>query len=204
MLPVPTRDELGRRLPQLLIGLVFFGCGIALMVVSDLGLAPWSVFHQGISFKTGIPIGTVGIITGLLVLGLWRPLGERFGIGTVLNVIVIGVVIDLTLWALPEVESLWWRAPALTGGLLLVGVGTGIYIGAGLGTGPRDGVMTGLARKGLSLGVSRSIIEITVLILGWLLGGTVGIGTILFSFGIGWLVQLSLPRFQLEPVPAKA
>jgi uncharacterized membrane protein YczE len=202
MLPLPDRYELRRRLPRLIVGLVLFGLGVAFMVAGDLGLSPWEVFHQGISFKTGIPIGTVGILTGLLVLALWVPLRERFGIGTVMNVILIGIVIDLTLWLLPDVHGVGLRWLSLLGGLLLVAIGTGIYIGAGLGTGPRDGVMTGLARRGLSIRLARSLVEVTVLVLGWLLGGTVGIGTVLFSFGIGFFVQIFLRRFSLEPLAA--
>lgn len=179
---------------------MLFGLGLAFMVVADLGLAPWEVLHQGISEQTGIPIGTVGILTGILVLFLWIPLGERIGIGTVANVILIGVVIDLTLWVLPtslENDALRWLA--LLGGVLLVAIGSGFYIGVGLGPGPRDGLMTGIARRGHSIGVVRAVLEITVLIAGWLLGGTVGIGTVIFAFGIGPLVQLFLGRLSLPP-----
>ena len=149
VLPVPASTELRRRIPRLLLGLVLFGLGLAFMVVADLGLAPWEVLHQGISKQTGIPIGTVGILTGILVLFLWIPLGERIGIGTVANVILIGVVIDLTLWVLPsslDNDPLRWFA--LLGGVLLVAIGSGFYIGVGLGPGPRDGLMTGIARRG--------------------------------------------------------
>jgi uncharacterized membrane protein YczE len=199
---MPPRSELVRRLPRLFVGLLLFGWGIALMVASDLGLSPWEVFHQGISVRSGIPIGTVGILTGLAVLVLWRPLGERYGIGTVSNVILIGIVIDLTLWALPDITPTAVRWSALLGGLVLIGIASGLYIGAGLGPGPRDGLMTGLsARTGLPIAVVRTGIEIAVLVLGWLLGGTVGVGTVLFSFGIGPLVQYFLHRLGLEPLP---
>lgn len=199
MLPIPPWSELQARLPRLLFGLVLFGLGLAFMVVADLGLAPWEVLHQGISRRTGIPIGTVGIITGLLVLVAWIPLGERIGVGTIANVILIGVVIDLTLLVLPEqLDQLIMRWAALMGGLLLVAIGSGYYIGAGLGPGPRDGLMTGLNRRtGYPIGAVRAVLEVAVLIAGWLLGGTVGIGTVLFAFGIGPMVQFFLNRLSL-------
>lgn len=204
MLPIP-RDAFGRRLRRLLVGLVLFGWGIAAMVVADLGLGPWEVFHQGVSFRTGIPIGTVGIITGFLVLFGWIPLRERIGLGTALNVVVIGVVIDLTLWPLPQTLSgLPMRWAAMVGGILLIGIGSGLYIGAGMGPGPRDGLMTGLAKRGINIGVVRTAIEVAVLILGWLLGGTVGIGTIAFAFGIGPLIAYLLPRMTVASSPPGA
>ena len=132
MLPMPSRSELTRRLPRLIVGLILFGIGIAMLIIADLGLAPWEVLHQGISTRTGIPIGTVGIITGALVLLLWIPLGERIGVGTISNVILIGVVIDLTLWLAPaEVAAPWQQWVLLVGGTVVVAVGSGLYIGAG-------------------------------------------------------------------------
>lgn len=178
--------------------MLLFGWGVALMVVADLGLSPWEVFHQGISVRTGIPLGTVGIITGLMVLLMWIPLSERIGIGTVFNVILIGIVIDVTLLVLPvSVASMWIRWMLLLGGVLLIAVGTGFYIGAGLGPGPRDGLMTGLGRKGLPIGVARFGIEISVLGIGFLLGGTVGVGTVVFAIAIGPLVAILLPRLTI-------
>jgi uncharacterized membrane protein YczE len=200
LIPIPERAELMRRLPRLIWGLALFGWGLALMVASDLGLAPWEVLHQGVSRHTPIPIGTVGIITGVLVLVLWFPLRERFGLGTLLNVVIIGVVIDVTLIWLAVPGSLAVRWAYLLVGLVMVAIASGYYIGAGLGPGPRDGLMTGLARRGMSLGVVRTGIEVAVLAGGWLLGGTVGVGTVLFSFGIGPLVQFFLPRLSLEPL----
>ncbi|MFV1971047.1 MAG: YitT family protein, partial [Acidimicrobiia bacterium] len=195
MLPWPPRTEIIRRVPRLVFGLVLFGLGIAMMVLSDLGLSPWEVLHQGISSRTGIPIGTVTILTGIAVLLLWIPLRERIGVGTILNVLIIGIVMDLTLWMAPEsMDAAWQNWTLLIGGLLLVGIGSGFYIGVGLGPGPRDGVMTGLARRGVHIGVARAAIEITVLFFGWLLGGTAGIGTVLFAFGMGPLVAVFLPR----------
>ena len=193
-----SRAELRRRLPQLMVGLVVVGLGFALMVESDLGLGPWEVLHQGISNRVGIPIGTVGIFVGLLVLGAWIPLRQRLGIGTVLNVITIGIVIDLTMLAIPDLSSPLIRWPALLGGLLLVGVGGGLYIGAGLGPGPRDGLMTGMAARGwFSIRTARTLLEVTALTAGWLLGGTVGVGTLLFAGGIGPLVQMFLGKLTI-------
>ena len=200
MLPSPSPAELRQRLPRLLWGLVLFGLGLAMMVASNLGLAPWEVLHQGIARHIPLGIGTVGIGTGLLVLLAWIPLRERMGIGTLLNVVVIGVVIDLTLLWLDVPAALASRWALLLGGLVLIGVASGYYIGAGLGPGPRDGLMTGLARRGWPIGRVRTGIEVSVLVGGWALGGTVGVGTVLFSLGIGPLVQFFLPRLSLPPV----
>ncbi|MFO7959394.1 MAG: hypothetical protein R6U94_00415 [Nitriliruptoraceae bacterium] len=190
-------EELRRRLPRLLLGLLLCGVGIASMVAADLGLGPWDVLHQGISQRTGIPIGMVGILVGVVVLGLWFPLRERPGAGTVLNVVVIGVVIDLTLLVLATPTALWARTVMMLLGPVLFAIGSGFYIGAGLGPGPRDGVMTGLARRGIPVGAARALIELSVLVGGWLLGGTVGVGTVVFAFGIGPLVHVLLPRLTL-------
>jgi uncharacterized membrane protein YczE len=200
MLPLPPRHELKQRIPRLVWGLFLFGFGIALMVAADLGLGPWDVFHQGVSAHTPIPIGSVVIITGVIILVLWIPLKERIGIGTVLNALLIGAVMDLTL--------IWLETPAasiirwfyLVGGIVIVGIGSGYYIGAGLGPGPRDGLMTGLARRGWPIGLARLGIELVALIGGWLLGGTIGAGTVLFALGIGPLVHVLLPRMTVKPV----
>jgi uncharacterized membrane protein YczE len=201
MLPLPSNGELVRRVPRLVIGLALFGFGIALMVLADLGLSPWEVLHQGISRTTGVPIGTVGIITGALVLLLWIPLRERVGIGTMLNVVLIGIVIDLTLWLAPiEPAAVWHQWALLIGGILIIAVATGLYIGVGLGPGPRDGLMTGLGKRGIPIGLARGAVELTVLGLGFLLGGTVGVGTVLFAFGIGPLVGWMLPVLTISPV----
>jgi len=201
MLPNPTRQELRARLPRLILGLVLFGIGVAIMVVANLGLSPWEVLHQGISFRTGISIGTVAIITGVAVLLLWIPLHERIGIGTVLNVLIIGPVVDISLWLLPEtVDAMWLRWALMAGGTLIIAIGSGLYIGAGLGPGPRDGLMTGLANKGLNVAVARIGIEIAVLVIGYFLGGTVGIGTLVFAFGVGPLVAIFLPMFSMKPL----
>lgn len=198
MLPIPPRPELRRRLPRLLFGLVLFGVGLALMVEAGLGLGPWEVLHQGVSIHTGIPIGTVGILTGFVVLGGWIPLRERVGLGTLANVVLIGVVYDLTILALPTPAAATIRWSALAAGIVLIGIGSGYYIGAGLGPGPRDGLMTGLAKRGLHIGWVRTGIEVSALVGGWLLGGTVGVGTVLFAFAVGPLVALFLPRLTLR------
>ena len=203
MSALPNRAETRRRLPQLMLGLVVMGVGIALMVRGELGLGPWDVLHQGLSNRTGIPIGTVGILVGLPVLLLGLPLKVKLGIGTVLNVVVIGVVIDLFLWAVPETDHLAVQVAAMLGGVLGMALGSGLYIGAGLGAGPRDGLMTGLAERGAgSIRVVRTGIELTVLVLGILLGGNAGIGTVVLALSIGPLVQLFLGRYTipLEPV----
>ncbi len=194
MLTLPTSRRT-RRFGQLLVGLVFYGAGIGVMVRSELGLNPWQVFHEGASIQTGLTMGTITIITGVCVLLLWIPLKERVGAGTVLNVATIGPVLDLTLWLVPDTGTLWLRIVYLVGGTVLVGIATGMYVGAGLGPGPRDGLMTGLARRGLSIRVARTFIEITVLALGWLLGGTVGLGTVFFAVAIGPLSQFFLARW---------
>ncbi len=198
----PPRHEMPARLTRLFIGLVLFGIGVALMVRAELGLSPWEVLHQGLSFKTGILLGTMGIIIGLLVLVFWVPLREKLGLGTVSNVMLIGVVIDLTLWQLPEFTSTPVRWILLLGGVSLIGLATSLYIGAGLGPGPRDGLMTGLAKRGWPIGIVRIGIELLVLLVGWLLGGTVGVGTVLFAFGVGPIVHMTLPWLTVQPAPA--
>lgn len=198
---LPPRAEVRRRLPRLLFGLVLCGLGIAVMVAADLGLGPWDVLHQGLSRLTGIPIGTMGILVGIVVLLGWLPLRERLGLGTVLNVVVIGVVIDVTLLWLETPGTLWGRAGLLALGPPLFAVGSGFYIGAGLGPGPRDGLMTGLAKRGFPVGAVRMALELTVLALGWILGGTAGIGTIYFALAIGPMVHVALPPLTLPDAP---
>ena len=204
LLTLPPRTELRRRLPRLLPGLVGCGVGLALMVLADLGLGPWEAFHQGVSERTGIPIGTTGILVGVLVLAGWVPLRQRPGIGTLFNVVVIGLVIDATLAVAPDAHGLVLRTALLAAGIVLVGVGSGLYIGAGLGPGPRDGLMTGLAQRGHSIRLARTVIELSALAAGWALGGTVGVGTVAFALGIGPLVQLFLGRLSVPSLTAPA
>lgn len=201
---MPPRVELRRRVPRLIAGLVACGTGLALMVLGDLGLGPWEVLHQGLSRRSGIPIGTMGILVGVVVLLGWLPLRQRPGVGTVCNVVLIGVTIDVVLAVAPEPDGLLSRWACLLVGVLLVGVGSGLYIGAGLGPGPRDGLMTGLAARGHSLRLVRTGIELSALVAGWALGGTVGVGTVLFAFAIGPLVQLFLGRLTIPTLTAPA
>ena len=187
-----------RRLLQLSIGLTLYGASMALMLRAALGLDPWDVFHQGVSGQVGLSIGMVVNLTGLVVLLLWIPLRQRPGIGTVANVVMIGTAMDLTLRVLPPIEGLAFQVAALIASIVVNGFAGALYIGAGLGPGPRDGLMTGLARRtGWSLRLVRTGIEVTVLALGWALGGTVGVGTLLYAFGIGPLVQFFLPMVSI-------
>jgi len=190
--------------PRLLGGLLLCSTGIALMVVADLGLGPWDVLHQGLSLLLGVSIGAATIGTGAVVLLLWLPLRERPGLGTLANVALIGVFLDLVLSVLPGPEAGWLRWAMLLAGVPVFAVGSGLYLGVGLGPGPRDGVMTGLARLGLPLGVARAAIELTVLTLGWLLGGTVGVGTVYFALAIGPLVHVIVPYLRAPWFPPGA
>jgi uncharacterized membrane protein YczE len=198
--------RVGRRLVQLYAGLVLYGFSMALMIEATLGLNPWDVFHQGVAEHTGWSFGFVTIVVGALVLLLWIPLRQRPGIGTVSNVVVIGIAVDASLWLVPTPSSLAVRIVFLTVGVVLNGVAGGAYIGANLGPGPRDGLMTGLvARTGRSVGLIRTGLELAVLGVGWLLGGHVGIGTLAYALGIGPLVQIFLPLMTVpadEPEPA--
>ncbi len=202
-----------RRLLQLFIGLVLYGASMALMLRAALGLDPWDVFHQGLATQADLSIGKVVNLVGLAVLLLWIPLKQRPGIGTVANVILIGTAMDLTLSVLPAIEGLALQVAALLFSVVANGIAGALYIGAGLGPGPRDGLMTGLARRtGWSLRLVRTGIELTVLGFGWLLGGTVGVGTLLYAFTIGPLVQIFLPMVTIpdpksntqETTPVKA
>ena len=183
-----------RRLPGLLLGLTLFGIGMGLMVEADLGLSPWEALHQGISIHTPLTIGIAGILTGFIVLLAWIPLRQRPGLGTVLNIVVVGLVIDGTLLVIDGPAAFVTRLALMLGGIVIVALGSGIYIGMRLGPGPRDGLMTGLARRGLSIRMSRFLIEGSVLLVGWLLGGTIGLGTVAFALLIGPLVQFFLER----------
>ena len=188
----------GRRLTQLYAGLVLYGASMALQIRAGLGLDPWDVFHQGVADRTGLSFGTVVILTGAVVLLAWVPLRQRPGIGTVSNVFVIGIAVDASLALLPEAGSTPVALTMLLAGVGLNGVASGAYIGAGLGPGPRDGLMTGLVRRtGGSIRVVRTSIELTVLAVGAALGGTVGLGTVLYALSIGPLVHVLLPRMTI-------
>jgi uncharacterized membrane protein YczE len=180
----------------LLVGLALFGAGVALMVRSQLGLGPWDALHEGISRHTHLQIGTVTILTGVPVLLGWIPLRQRPGIGTVLNILCIGLATNATLAALPIPTGLPLRLLCLVTGILLVGLGSGMYLSSHFGAGPRDGLMLGLHRRtGFSVRAIRTGLELSVLLIGWTLGGTVGLGTLLFAFGIGPVVQPALRFF---------
>lgn len=192
------------RLPRLLIGLSLCGTAIAMMVEADLGLGPWDVLHQGLAARTRLSIGAAAIVVGVVVLAAWLPLRERPGLGTVLNVLLIGTTLDLALALIPDVGSDAMRWGLLLASTPVFAIGSGLYIGVGLGSGPRDGMMTGLARLGWPVGVARAAIELGALGVGWLLGGTVGIGTLYFALSIGPLVHLALPRLRFpEAVPTR-
>ncbi len=193
-----------RRLVRCVVGLVLCGIGFSALVRADLGLDPWDVFHQGVSERLGAPIGVVTVATGFVVLLAWVPLRERPGVGTILNALIIGTVMDLLIGRLPE-PGAWPSAWAmLLAGVVLTAIGSGLYIGSRLGPGPRDGLMTGIARRGHSLRLVRTAIELTALLGGWALGGTVGVGTLVFAMAIGPLVQLSLGHLSMSEREAHA
>lgn len=198
--PVLPRPRL-RRLAQLYVGLYLYGLSGALLLRSDLGAMPWDVLHQGLSLQTGLSIGTWSIIIGTLLMLLWIPLRQKAGLGTLSNVIVIGLSVDLSLWLLPTTDLMPLRLLLLALGVLVCAVATGCYIGVGLGPGPRDGLMTGLAGLGLSIRLARTLIEVTVALLGFLLGGTVGVGTVVFMLAIGPLTQVFLPLMRMSEPP---
>lgn len=190
---------LPRRIVQLVAGLVLYGVSMAMMIRSTLGLDPWDVFHAGIATHVPLTFGQVTIIVGALVLLLWVPLRQWPGLGTVANVVVIGLAADAGLALIGPPESLWARILLLGSGIVLNGVAGGLYIGSQLGPGPRDGLMTGFARRtGLSIRLVRTTIEVVVLSIGWLLGGPVGLGTVLYAVSIGPLVQFFLPRLTVD------
>ena len=196
-------DRFLERLTRCIFGLFLFGLGISLLIDAELGAAPWDVFHTGVSDRTGISVGNIVIITGVALLALWIPLRERPGLGTLLNAVVIGIVVDLTLPWVPDTEQLVSRLALMTGGVVIIAVGSGFYIGAGLGPGPRDGLMTGLAKRrvfgrNISIRSARTAVEIAVLAIGVALGGSIGIGTVAFTVGIGPLVHIFLPLLTMR------
>ncbi len=199
----PSPAELRRRAPRLALGLVGLGFGIAMMIRARLGVSSWDVLHLGIAHHLGVSFGTVVVGVGLVVLLGWIPLHQRVGIGTVVNTLVVGWIADGALALLPEPRELVWRGLLLVGGVVVVGVGIGLYIGAGLGPGPRDGLMTGLAARGHPLWLVRMGLELSALAVGWVLGGDVGVGTLVFALGIGPLGHFFLARFHLAVEPTR-
>lgn len=196
-----------RRIVQLVVGLFLYGFAISLMVRGAIGVPPWDVLTQGLVKQTGLPFGVLTNIIGALVLLLWIPIRQKPGVGTVANVLLIGPAIEVGLLVIPAAENLLQQVLLFAGGLALLAVASGLYIGARFGPGPRDGLMTGINRRwGLSIWKVRTAIEVSVLSVGWLLGGNVGVGTLLFALLIGPMVGVALPRLRVpeavRPTPA--
>lgn len=188
-----------RRISQLLLGLFLYGIAIALIVRAAIGVAPWDVLTQGIALKTGWGFGVITIVIGAFLLLLWIPLRQKPGIGTVLNVLLVGPAADFGLWIIPTDLDLWARILLFAAGLFVLALATGLYLGARFGAGPRDGLMTGIhERTGWPIWVGRTGIEVTVLAIGWILGGNVGIGTVLFAVLVGPLCGITIPWFRIE------
>ncbi len=177
---------------------MLFGLAMAVLVQADLGVDPWTVFHEGVSEHVGLSLGTVTVISSLVVLALWIPLGERPGPGTIANALIVGPVLDLGVAVIPSPDALALQLAYVVVAILATAVATGLYVGAGWGPGPRDGLMTGLHRRGVPLAAARAGIELTVLVAGWFLGGTVGIATVLFALTIGPLVRPALHHLSIR------
>jgi len=187
------------RLPGLIAGLLLFGIGIAFMAEAGMGLGPWEVFHQGIARQLGVQLGTVSIVLGIPILLAWYPLGERPGVGTVLNIVLIGTATNVAMGVLPTVVGQPQQLLVMLLGVVTIAAGSGLYLASDLGPGPRDGLMTGLHfRFGWSIRRARTAVELTVLVLGFLAGGTIGLGTVVFALGIGPLVQVMLRIFDRD------
>ncbi|RZA05354.1 MAG: hypothetical protein EOP02_39530 [Proteobacteria bacterium] len=197
---MPLPHAFARRFPQLLLGLFLYGIGISLMVRASIGVAPWDVLTQGLSKQTGWSFGLLTNVIGVVVLLLWIPIRQKPGLGTVLNVLLIGPSAQFGLWLFPEFHVLWQQIPAFIAGLCVLALATGLYIGAHFGPGPRDGLMTGLHRRtGWRISVVRTLIEATVLLVGWLLGGDAGWGTLAFALMIGPMCAVTMPWFATGP-----
>jgi uncharacterized membrane protein YczE len=200
----PSTLNMTRRVTQLLVGLFLYGFAIAMMIRAALGIAPWDVLSQGIVFRTALNYAVVTNVVGALVLLLWIPIRQRPGIGTVVNVLLIGPSIEVGLWMLPAPTDLLPRILLLVGGLVLLAIATGLYIGARFGPGPRDGLMTGIHKKfGWPIWAVRTAIEVTVLAIGWLLGGNAGIGTLAFALLVGPMVNFTLPLLRVPELERK-
>jgi hypothetical protein len=190
---------LSRKLAQLLLGLALYGVSLAFLLRAGLGLAPWDVLHQGLAERTGVSIGVVLIVVSFVVLLAWIPLWQRPGFGTVANALLIGVFVDLSLSVLDDAHGWPLRIGLMVSGVLLNGLATALYIGASLGAGPRDGLMTGLVRRtGRSVRLVRTVLELSVLVVGFLLGGTVGVGTVVYALAIGPVTGALLPRLTID------
>ena len=202
-------SELRRRLPRLALGLFFLGGGIALTLRARLGVSPWDVLHQGVATRLGVSFGLVVIGLGLVVLVAWIPMHQRLGLGTIINTLTVGLITDAALARIPAQHHVGAQWAMLIGGVVSIALGVGLYIGAGLGPGPRDGLMTGIAARGVPIWLVRTGLELGALIVGWALGGDVGIGTLVFAVGIGPLGHWFLNRFHLgvdgvDPDPTAA
>jgi uncharacterized membrane protein YczE len=196
LLPLPT-DRRAARWVSLLGGLVLFGFSDGLILQAALGVDPWDVLHQGLARTLGGQVGTWAIYASVGVLLLWLPLRARYGVGTLLNAVIVGAVIDLTVWWVPEVHRLAAQIAVLVAGVVLNGIATGLYIGGGFGPGPRDGLTTSIAARGYPIRVVRTLIEVAVLVAGWLLGGSVGAGTVLYAAAIGPITHVTIPRLAI-------
>lgn len=199
--PVTGPVRIVQVLPRLLGGLTLCAVGIAMLIRAGLGLGPWDVLHQGLAVTAGISVGSATIVVGALVLMLWLPLHQRPGVGTIVNVLWIGPALDVVLALTRDPSSLLSRWLLVLTGPVVFAVGVALYIGAGVGTGPRDGVMTGLERRGVPIAVARTAIELSALALGWLLGGTVGFGTVYFALVVGPVMHLVMPRLRAPWFP---
>jgi uncharacterized membrane protein YczE len=188
-----------QRIVRCVGGLALFGGGVGLQKQAALGLPPWDVFHEGFSETISWPFGRALILTSFIVLLLWIPLRQRPGLGTLFNAVEIGLVADVVISNIPQPDAVSLRIAMMVTGIALVGVGSGFYIGSGLGPGPRDGLMTGLAARGWRVSRARTSVEVAVLVIGWLLGGSVGAGTLVFAITIGPIVQRTIPALSIRP-----
>jgi uncharacterized membrane protein YczE len=195
----PLKDRPIERLTRCVFGLTLFGTGIGMQKAGNLGLPPWDVFHDGVSTIINVPFGRTIVITSLFVMLLWIPLRQAPGLATILNAVQVGVIADIFLKIVPQADAMPLRIFLMLGGIVTTGIGSGFYIGAGLGPGPRDGLMIGLAKRGINIGKARTGVEIAVLVIGVLLGGSIGIGTVAFAVLIGPIVAKTLPLLQIRP-----
>jgi uncharacterized membrane protein YczE len=192
-------DQRTRRVVQLLVGLAVYGASDGLLLRAGLGVDPWDVLHQGLSRAVGLQVGDWTIIVGAVVLLGWIPLRQRPGPGTLANVVLVGVGVNVVLALVPPLHGILVRTAALLVSVVCIGLATGLYIGSGMGPGPRDGLMTGVAGRGHSIRVVRTAIELAVLVVGWAMGGNVGVGTLIYAVSIGPLVHVTLPAFAVAP-----